>query len=67
MEAYHLPLEELGKKTGTEGGGEEWSHVKWARGLKSKVRMVGDTVGEFVEAHVVRYCLPSLALTTQSD
>jgi hypothetical protein len=42
---WMLALKELGKKIEGPGGGQMWSHVKWAMGLASRACDAEDTIG----------------------
>ena len=43
LKEWVLKPEDVGKKVEGPGGGQIWSHVKWAAGLASRVRDAGDT------------------------
>jgi len=43
LKDWTLKPEDIGKKVEGPGGGQVWSHVKWATGLPSRVRDAGDT------------------------
>ena len=43
LKEWTLKAEDIGKKVEGPGGGQIWSHVKWATGLASRVRDAGDT------------------------
>ena len=43
LKEWVLKPEDVGKKVEGPGGGQIWSHVKWATGLASRVRDAGDT------------------------
>ena len=42
---WTLASKDLGKKIEGPGGGQMWSHVKWATGLASRARDAEDTIG----------------------
>jgi hypothetical protein len=43
LKEWTLKAEDIGKKVEGPGGGQIWSHVKWATGLALRVRDAGDT------------------------
>ena len=43
LKDWTLKVEDIGKKVEGPGGGQIWSHVKWATGLASRVRDASDT------------------------
>jgi hypothetical protein len=43
LKEWTLKAEDIGKKVEGPGGGQIWSHVKWATGLASRVRDAEDT------------------------
>jgi hypothetical protein len=43
LKEWTLKVEDIGKKVEGLGGGQIWSHVKWATGLTSRVCDAGDT------------------------
>jgi len=43
LKEWTLKAEDIGKKVEGLGGGQIWSHIKWATGLPSRVRDAGDT------------------------
>ena len=43
LKEWTLKVEDIGKKVEGPGGGQIWSHIKWATGLALRVRDTGDT------------------------
>jgi hypothetical protein len=42
LKEWVLKPEDVGKKVEGPGGGQIWSHIKWATGLASRVHDVGN-------------------------
>ena len=43
LKEWTLKAEDIGKKVEGLGGGQIWSHIKWAMGLALRVHDAGDT------------------------